>query len=274
MKNLAIDIKDGYAVVASARDEKRSFVRIDLQNVNLSSPGSTTLFEVTRGDMADLYDQVEEITLAVPVRISLVKSISIDRAAVAELDNEYLQWEGQQQIPGETGRFISGFRKLGESFDDRLVKFLYYAAPRDLVEALLSFVKAPSGKSPVLQSEAAGLLRALNLAAHEHGFAAAISLEHDGATVVLAHDGDFLGSRFISGQTRNFGDEVYYYVLGNAPENVRPRILLCGDVSRTAPIHQILSSSETLDIPDNFLAESSADSRAAYVMVAGLLAGP
>ena len=276
MKKLIIDIKDGYAIAAASGDSGQDFIKIDFDEIDFTAEpdGSSPpgLFDFSSGHLTDFYNQADQIVLAVPIRFSLVKSIAISLAAVKKYGDDFLQWEARQQIPEELGKFITGLKKIGESFDGKFGKYLFYASPEDFIEVLMNFVAPDSKENLVLDSEAVGLFNALNLAADKSGFSAAISLEHDGASVVLSRDGEFLAGRFISGENPNLSDEIMFYIMGHAPDDTKPRVLICGDITQIRHFGSI-NWAEELKIPNSLdLVDKTGQGHpGAFVAAAGLL---
>jgi len=224
LKKLALDIKDNYAAIATGGDFEPEFIIINFDEADFAddseneSPGYKNLFALGGDRLAKLYSEADQALLAVPMRFSLVKPLSIDQAAVENYGSDFLQWEAKQQLPEELGQFIFGFSKLGESYDSKFGNYLYYAVPRDFIDELLNFA--------VPEIEKKRLFNVINLAMDQKGFGAAISLEHDGASVVISHDGVFQSGRFITGEESTLDDEIMYYVMGHTPEDIRPNVLI------------------------------------------------
>lgn len=233
MKKLVIDIKDNYAVFVAGGDFRPEFGKIDFDETDFKDGTSTgKLLKIGGQRLKELYADAQEVVLIVPMRFSLTKIVEIDIPAIEMYGDDILGWEARQQIPEELGKFTFGFYKFGESFDNKKTKYLFYAIPRDLIYILIKFVTVPSGLKPILTSEATGLFNALNLVSKRRGFNAAVALENDGASVVLACDGDFISGKFIAGQGCELSNEIMYYVLGHTSENVKPPLLLCGDLTQ------------------------------------------
>jgi hypothetical protein len=236
LKKLIIDIKDGYAAIAAGGDFDPRFFKIEFEEQDfIGEMGETRalnslgLFKLGDEAANKLYTDAEQLALVLPMRFSLIKPISIDLPAIEILGDEFLSWEARQQLPEELGTFETGFYKLRKSFDNKTFKYMFYAASSDFVEVLARFIGADDTRKPTVESEAYGLYKAINLASNGHGVGAAISLEHDGAAVVVAHDGDFVGAKFIYGDSPALGEEIMYYVIASAPDDTQPNILICGD---------------------------------------------
>ncbi|GEM_PF-2043588 len=281
MKKIAFDIKDGYAAIVTGGDLEPEFIMIGFDEADFADDSENessvpkNLFALGDERLASLYSLADQALLAVPMRFSLVKSLSIDQAAVEKYGSDFLQWEAKQQLPDELGQFISGFSKLGESYDGLFGNYLYYAVPRDFIEGLLNFAVPDTEKKPALSSEALGLFNVINLAMNQNGFGAAISLEHDGASIALSHDGVFLGGRFIAGEKPTLGDEIKYYIMGHAPEDLRPNVLICGDMNKIDSIGAV-TWAEILKIPDSLktAVKSGKASPELFTAAAGLIMQP
>ena len=261
MKKLAIDIKDNYAVVVAGGDFKPEFIKIDFGEIDFTPSDENDnappcLFDMGNTRIAELYKEADQAVLSTPMRFSLVKSLSIDQAGIAGYGDDFLRWEAFQQLPEELGQFIFGFKKLGESYDNKYGNYLYYAAPQEFMENLLNFASPDPENKPVLGSEALGLLNIINTATDNKGFCAAISIEQDGASVILSRDGVFISARFIQGEKPEsqdasaLGDEIMYYILSQAPEDIKPGVLICGDLNQIDTIG-VVDWADMLVIPDN-----------------------
>ena len=272
MKKLVIDIKNNYAVFAAGGDFKPEFGKIDFDEADFEDDtGTGKLLKIGGQKLRELYADAQQVVLTVPMRFSMVKAVEIDTEAIERLGDDFLRWEATQQIPEELGKFASGFSKLGESFDNRKIKYMFYVTPRDFIQVLIKFVAGPLGPRPVLNSEAIGLFNALNLVSDCRGFNAAVSLEHDGATVVLSCDGDFVSGKFITGEGSQLSNEIMYYVLGHTPEGVKPQLLLSGDLAQVNHLNEF-SWAELLRVQDSFGIdlEPEFDNPELFVTAAGL----
>ena len=233
MKKLVIDIKDNYAVFVASGDFKLEFGKIDFNEADFKDgPRTGKLLEIGGQKFKELYADAQEVVLIVPMRFSLTKIVEIDIAAIEIYGDEFLDWEARQQIPEKLGKFTFDFYKLGKSYDNKKIKYLFYAIPRELIDMLIIFATGSSGLKPILIPEAVGLFNALNLVSNKRGFNAVVALENDGSSVVLTSDGDFTSGKFIAGQGREKIKEIMYYVLCHNSENVKPPLLLCGDLSQ------------------------------------------
>ena len=277
MKKLAIDIKDGYAVLAAGGDFEAEYIRIDFDETDFAGetdqgkPASPlSLFDIGQKRVLELCRNAERITLSAPMRFSLIKMVSVDAAAVELYGQEFLQWEARQQLPDEIGEFVAGFNKLGIDQRQKRINYLFYAVPRDFIEVLLGFVTFDQNRKPALESEAMGLYKILNLATSGSGFNAAVSLEHDGASVIIVKNGNFVAGRFIGGDGLELADEIMYYVYGFAPEATTPGLLVCGDTTYLDLLGKI-SWARLISLPDS-TAESSGEvaDQPAFAVVAGL----
>lgn len=254
---MAIDIKDGYAVIAAGGDFEPEFIKIDFKesdfvdNSEQNNSDMPGLFDLGGEHAIELYNKADEIALAVPMRFSLVKPVSICQTAIKAYGDEFLNWEASQILPEELGHFTHNFSKLAQSYDNKFIKYMYYAVPSDFIEVLKDFAVPDSAKRITLSSEAIGLINMINHISNNHGFNAAISLEHDGASIVMSNNGDFLSGRFINADKSNLFDEIAFYIMGYAPDGVTPRALICGDLSQLAGISNI-SWAEMLKMPESF----------------------
>jgi hypothetical protein len=235
LKKLAIDLKDNYATVAAGGDFEAEYFMIDFPDFD-SGKESSQLLDIAGWRFQELCQQADQITLAVPMRYSLAKVIDIDSSGIAKYGDEFVRWEALQQLPGELGDFRSGFNRLGESFDKKKLKYFFYAVPEDFIGPLETFASLANGQKPILQSEAIALYHLLNQTTNYLGFNAAISLETEGAALVLSHDGDFMGGRHFKDTGGNLRDEVMYYIMGLCSEELKPQLLICGDLSQ---IHKL-----------------------------------
>ena len=113
--------------------------------------------------------------LIVPMRFSLVKTLSIDRAGIETYGEQFLKWEASQQLPEELGKFTFDFKKLAESSDSKYVSYLYFAVPEEFINSLTDFATSNSEEKPALCSESFGLLSVVNNASGNNGFCAAVS---------------------------------------------------------------------------------------------------
>ena len=277
MRKLAIDIKDGYAALAAGGDFEAEYIKIDFGETDFpgeddsARPGPTiNLFDIGQKHVLELCRNADRITLAAPMRFSLVKPVKVDMAAIELYDQEFLRWEARQQLPDEIGEFVAGFNKLRVDQKRGQIKYLFYAVPRDFIEVLLGFVTFDQNRRPVLESEATGLYNILNLATDGTGVNAAVSLEHDGASVVIVRDQDFLAGRFIGGGRAILADEIMYYIHGFASEESEPGLLICGDSAYLDQLGKV-SWARILDLPGS-MAKSAGEvtDRRAFAAVAGL----
>lgn len=278
MNKLAIDIKDGYAVIAAGGDFEPEFIKIDFkesdfignsENDDSDMPG---LFDLGGEHAIKLYDEADEITLIVPMRFSLVKPVSISQAAIKTYGDEFLKWEAFQQLPEELGRFTFGFNKLAESYDSKVIKYMYYAVPSDFIEVLKDFAAPDSAKKISLDSEAMGQFNMINHITNSSSFCTAISLEHDGASIVISNNGDFLSGRFIGREKSNLADEIAFYIMGHASEGITPQALICGDLNQLDAIGKI-SWAEMLNVPESIskIKKPELVPTGVFAAVAGLL---
>ncbi|MCP4580883.1 MAG: hypothetical protein GY839_04650 [candidate division Zixibacteria bacterium] len=272
MKKLTIDIKDGYAALATGED----FIKVDFDESDFGetegiSSTSTGLIDFGGQEVIDLYNKADQIALTIPMRFSLIRPVSVDMAAIERYGDEYLQWESRQQLPHELGEFITGFYRLRESFDQKSLQYLFYASSKDFVDVLSNFVSPGDRSDPIIESEAFGLLRVLNLASDNRGFGAIVSLEQGGASVVVAHDGDFRAGRFIAGDSPSLGEEIMYYIIAHGTENDRPRLLVCGDLGFMDHLGTT-EWAEKLDLPDTIglTTRQGVSDPSKFVTIAGL----
>jgi hypothetical protein len=256
LKKLAIDVKDNFAVVVAGGDFRSEFIKIEFNESDFAGEDDRQdtmhpcLFDMGNDRIIQLYKEADQRIVSVPIRFSLVKPLSIDTVGIDKYGDDFLQWEATQQIPEDLGEFIFGFQKLRESFDGKIANYLYYASPRNFTDNLLNFASPDSEHKPALGSEAFGLLNIINSAAEREGLCAAISLEHDGVSVVLSRDGIFEGARFISAESVNIGEEIMYYILGQVPDDIAPRVLICGDLNQLELVGA-MQWAEMLTIPDS-----------------------
>lgn len=273
-----MDIKDGYIILASGDNRHQAYLKIDVDETLLGgtdssgSTGSTGIFKLGNEQAAAFYNSAEKLILTLPMRFSLIKPISIDLPAIEQLGDEFLKWEARQQLPDELGQFRTGFYKLRESFDRKSYKYLFYAASQDFSDVLANFVTAGSDKAPQIESEAFGLYNLANLASDGQGLITAVSLEHDGAAVVIVHDGDFVAGRFIAGNSPSLGEEIMYYTIAQASEDIRPRLLVCGDLDNLDHLGSI-SWAERVELPEslNLREGISENDKTKFAVAAGLI---
>ncbi len=278
MKKLVIDIKDGYAAIAANDESGLSYYKIEFEESDFvgesgdsKSLTSLGLFGLADENLRALHDQAEYTTLVVPMRFSMVKPLTIDKIGYDNLGGDFLAWEATQQLPDDLGDFETGFYKLRESYDSKSYKFMFYASTKDFIDVLAQFVASNSDKNLEIKSEAIGLFNAVNLASEGKGLAAAIAVEHDGASVVIAHDGDFVSGKFIPGDSPALGEEIMYYVIANSSGDIRPRVLLCGDLDHMDHLGK-LDWADRLQMPAEFglQAATGIDDPMMYVAAAGV----
>jgi len=256
LKRLVVDIKDGYVILAIGGDSEPGLYKLDFDETQLGdatgdqSHASLGIIGLGGQQIADLYDKVDRIVLVVPMRFSLVKAVSVDMAAVELYGDEYLNWEALQQLPGELGEFETGFYRLRQSFDRKSLKFLFYASAKDFIDVLSKFVLSQAGLELKIESEAFSLLRVVNLASDRQGFCAAISLEQNGAAVVVTQDGDFIAGRFVIGDNISLGEEIKYYIIAHSSVDSRPKLLICGDLAYLDNLGAI-DWADTLELPES-----------------------
>lgn len=278
MNKLAVDIKDGYIILASGDSGHQDYLKIDVDETLLGGAdstgqaGSTGIFKLGNEQVTGLYNSADGFILSLPMRFSLIKPISIDLPAIEQFGEEFLAWEAHQQLPDELGQFRTGFYKLRESFDRKTYKYMFYAASRDFSDVLANFVSAGTDKVPQVESEAFGLLNIANLASGGQGLITAVSLEHDGAAVVVVHDGDFVAGRFITGDTPSLGEEIMYYTIAQSSEDTRPRLLVCGDLDNLDHLGST-SWAERVELPKslNFGDNISDNDKTKFAVAAGLI---
>lgn len=278
MNKLVIDIKDGYAAIAANFESGQSYYKIEFNESDFigdsgdsKSLTSLGLFELADDNLRNLHSLSESTTLIVPIRFSMVKPVAIDKAGYDNLGDEFLTWEARQQLPEELGEFEEGFYKLRTSFDNKTYKFMFFASTKDFVDVLTKFVISDSSKKLNVKSEAIGLFNAVNLASDKKGLSAAISLEADGASVVIAHDGDFVAGKFIHGDNPTLGEEIMYYIFANSSGDIRPNVLICGDLDHIDHLGK-LDWADRLQMPAEFglQAADGIDEPMMYVAAAGV----
>ncbi len=278
MSNLVIDIKDGYAAIATGSENQRAYYKILFdesdfvgESGSAKSFTSLSLFELADDNLKNLQSQAEMTTLVVPMRFSMVKPVDIDKAGLDSLGDEFLTWESHQQLPEDLGDFEIGFYKLRRSFDDKSYKFMFYASTRDFTDVLSNFVASSPDLKVEIKSEAIGLFNAVCLASDKQGVGVAIALESDGASVVIAHDGDFLAGKFIPGDNTSLGEEIMYYVFANCADDLKPKVLICGDLDYMDHLGR-LDWADRLQMPAQFGLQAAAgiDEPMMYVAAAGV----
>jgi hypothetical protein len=212
----------------TGKDMEPESMKIDFGQMDFSDD-SNRLFNLGGDRFRELCYQVESINLIVPMQYSMIKLLEIDNAGLEKYGQDFIDWEASQQLPEELGKFRFGYNRLGPSFDQQRVKYLFWAAPENLIGRLIDFLGLPEGLGLVCQSEAMGLYLALNHCSEHQGFNAAMAIEQEGVSVVLSHDGDFIGAKYIGKSGQSLKDEIMYYVIGAGSDSLKPQILLCGD---------------------------------------------
>ena len=255
MKKLAIDLKDNYAAIAASGEFGPVYLKIDFGDF-AGDQAETRLVDIAGDRFRQLYLEAEKVSLVIPMRYSLAKIIEIDRAGIEKYGDDFLNWEASLQLPSELGDFRRDFYRLGESFDKKRYKYFFCATPQEFIRKLEEFASIPGAQKLQAQSEAMALYHALNLAADFSGLDAAISLEPEGASVVLSHDGDYLGGRYIRDNAGSLRDELMYFIIGTHLEDLRPKLLLSGDLNLIDKLGD-LSWAETLKLDiENGLAQA------------------
>lgn len=278
MSKLVIDIKDGYVILVAGGDGPPEYLKIDIDESALSSTNATGsaapvgLFDLGNQRASELYQAADQIILSLPMRFSLIKPLSIDIQALDQFGDEFLQWEAKRQLPDELGQFRTGFHRLRESFDRKTCKYVFYAAARDFVDTLSNFVSGELKKAPLLESEAFGLFNIAYAATQGQGLVAAVSLEQDGAAVVIAHDGDFITGRFIPGDSPALGEEIMYYAIAHSADDIRAQLIVCGDMDYLDHLGS-LSWADRMELPDSLglSAILSGQDKGRFAVAAGLI---
>jgi hypothetical protein len=246
---------DTFAVVMTAGEmEPESFI-FDFGQLDFTERGSR-LFSIAGERFRSLCDQVESVDLVVPMQYSMVKLIEVDNAGLERYGQSFVEWEAAQQLPAEFGKFRFGFNRLGPSFDQRRVKYLFWAAPENIIGRLIDFLGLPENVDLVCQSEAMGLYLALNYSSERQGFNSAISIIQEGASIVISHDGDFIAAKFIPSSAQALKDEAMYYIIGAGSESLKPQILICGNSSLKADLGD-MEWAEMLRIESSILPENN-----------------
>lgn len=277
MKQLVVDIKDGYAILALGGDCEPGYYKFDFDESQFGDANGDDahselgLMGLGGQPIADLYNKVEIIVLTVPLRFSMIKAVSIDLAAIETYGDEYLNWEASQQLPGELGEFRTGFYKLRSSFDRKNLKYLFYASTSDFIDVLSKFVLSEAGPELVIESEALGLFKVIDLASDRQGFCAAVSLEQNGAAVIITQDGDFIAGKFIAGDNISLGEEIMYYIMAHSSVDSRPKMLICGDLAYLANLG-VIDWADTLELPETLglSAKYGVSNPGEFVVAAGL----
>jgi len=277
LKQLVVDIKDGYVILASGGDPEPGYYKLDFDEAQFGdatgdqSNSSLGMIGLGGEQIADLYNKVDKILLVVPLRFSLVKSVSVDLAAIELYGDEYLSWEALQQLPGELGEFATGFHKLRPSFDRKRLKYLFYASAKDFIDVLSKFVLSQTRLELKIESEAFGLLKVIELAPEKQGLCAALSLEQNGAAVVITQDGDFIAGKFIVGDNISLSEEIKYYIFAHSSADERPKLLICGDLAYLDNLGAI-DWADILELPESLglTTKAGVSDPSKFVVAAGL----
>jgi hypothetical protein len=254
LNKLIVELKDTAAVIMTAGTiEPESFI-FDFGQLDFSV-GGNRLYNIAGDRFRQLCDKIDKVELVVPMEYSMVKLLEIDTAGLEKYGREFIDWEAALQLPDEFGKFKFGFNRLGESFDQKRVKYLFWAAPEILIKRLIDFLGLPETVPLECQSEAMGLYLALNYSTDRQGFNSAIAIDPEGASVVISHDGDFIAAKFIGSGGASLKEEVMYYIIGAASESLKPQILICGDSAQKANLGDIswaeILQLESTSIPRN-----------------------
>jgi hypothetical protein len=254
LKKIAIDLKNDYAALVAGGDFILESFKIDFGQHDLTD-SENRLFKMAGDHVKQLCDETDIISLAVPMRYSMIKLVDIDLSGIEKYGKEFLNWEASQQLPDELGNFSYGFHLLGKSFDGKKVKYLFWAAPQEFIDRLVDFIALPDNTKLKLNSEAMGLYMALDKITTSTGLTAAIFLEPDGASVVISHDGDFIGAKFIKDSGLGLKDELVYYIYGISSESLKPQVLICGNPDSQNHLGDLTWAErldfEKLDLPQN-----------------------
>lgn len=230
MKRLVIELKDTSAIIVSGGGLESETMVHEFGQLDFSD-SRNRLYNLAGERFQKLCAEADSVYLTIPMQYSMVKLIEIDNVGLERFGDKFIEWEAAQQLPEELGRFKFGFNRLGPSFDLQRVKYLLWAAPNDVVSRLADFLGLPDNIKVIPQSESMGLYAVLNYSTEKQGFDAAVVITQEGASVVIAHDGDFIGARFIANSELPLKDEIMYYIIGAGSESLRPQILICGDSS-------------------------------------------
>lgn len=232
MKRLIVELKDTSAVIVSGGNIESAAMICDFGQLDFTDTHNR-LYNLAGERFQKQCSETESVFLIVPMQYSMVKLLEIDNAGLARFGYKFIEWEASQQLPEELGKFKFGFNRLGPSFDQQRVKYLFWAAPEDVISRLITFLGLPENVPITLQSEAMGLYSVLNHCTENQGFNAAVAVNLQGAAVVISHDGDFIGAKFINNDELTLKDEVMYYIIGAGSDSLKPQVLLCGDSANT-----------------------------------------
>jgi len=238
LKRLIIELHDTSAVIVSGGSLESAAMICDFGQLDFAD-ARNRLYNLAGEHFQRLCSEAESVYIIVPMQYSMVKLLEIDNAGLAQFGDKFIQWEASQQLPDEFGKFKFGFNRLGLSFDQQRVKYLFWAAPEDVISRLIAFLGLPEDIPVVLQSEAMGLYSVLNYCTQKQGFNAAVAVSPQGAAVVVSHDGDFIGARFINNDGLLLKDEVMYYIVGAGSDSLKPQVVICGDSANIPMLGQM-----------------------------------
>ncbi len=244
MKKLGLEITDSSIAIAAAGDSAIECRRIILDG-NERIHRAETLKELLGPDHSDSYENSDIILLSLPMRRSLNRIVNIDKLGAERFGSDFIDWMAEQQLPSELGNFARGFIKLGDSFDGKKTKNLFFAVPAEIYDALKKLAEADESKKTVIYPQAIALYGILAFVQKGSGLSAVVFFEQGGAAVVVARDNDFVASRYLTFDSFDFAEECMYYIMGYAIEDERPALLLGGDLSLGGRIG-------TLDWADRF----------------------
>jgi hypothetical protein len=228
LKKLIIELKDTSAVILTGGNLDSETIIYEFGQLDFADDRNR-LFNLAGDRFQKLCAEIESVILIVPMQYSMVKLLEIDNAGLNSFGEKFIEWEASLQLPDELGKFKYGFNRLGPSFDQQRIKYLFWAAPENVIGRLVDFLGLPAHIQVTLESESMGLYSVLNFSADKQGFNAAVAAGVDGVSIVISHDGDFVGARFIGNGELSLKDEVMYYIIGAGSESLRPQILYCGD---------------------------------------------
>ncbi|NLI17054.1 MAG: hypothetical protein GX409_12295 [candidate division Zixibacteria bacterium] len=249
MKKLIVDLKDTSAIIVAGENLELESMNCEFGQLDFADPRNK-FYNLAGDRFRELCAKSDAVFLVIPMQYSMIKLLEIDNAGLARFGDKFIEWEASQQLPEELGKFRFGFNRLGPSFDQQKVKYLFWAAPENVINGLIDFMGLPANIPIILQSEAMGFFKALNYCTENLGFNAAVAMSPQGASIVISHDGDFIGARFIENGELSLKDEVMYYIMGLGSETLKPQLLYCGDP-------EYLSMLGAIDWADSIIFEPS-----------------
>lgn len=230
MIKLVIDFKDTWLAVTTLVDSRFVCRKVETGPLDFTAvSGSLDRYLDTETDA--LFKKSGPLLIALPQRMSVCRIVSLDNLAIERYGTAFVDWVAEQQIPEELGNFVSGFVNLGKSYDGKKSQNLFFGVPAEIYDSIKKFVAPDNDKELLVYPETIGLFKLLWRSTDKNGLAAAVSLEQQGAVVVVTMDMNLIAATYLKFERQDFGDELMCYIMGHLLENDRPSLLLAGDLS-------------------------------------------